>query len=140
MQAVELDIDREVCDRAREWHVHLPDEVRLTDVGVLITHDAGVIGRRRRHLESRDRRRCQCLESEILDERSGQPVLARGEHAGEIAVERVTDQIGDARPTHTLGQDDDGVIIAGHLGLGQAVVVERDGVGGGPALGSVPVE
>ena len=119
VQAVELDIDREVGDRAREWHVDLADEVRLADVGVLVADDAGVLVDVGVISKVVIDRRLQRLDSQILDEVVGQAVGARGEDAGEIAVERVADQVGHARRSYPLAQDDDRVIVGGHLGLGQ---------------------
>ena len=79
-------------------------KLRLADVRVLVADDARVVGGRRGHHERRDRRRLQRLEAQVLDEVvrpvSSAPV---GNDAGEIAVERVADQVGDARRSWPSG-------------------------------------
>ena len=127
VEAVELDVDLEAGDRARERREDLADEAGLGDVGVLVADDAGVVGGRRGHHERRDDgRQSRSARPRFWMKFWAWPLAPEGNApvklpSSELPTRSVTPGAGAA-----LAQDDDRVLVGRQLGLGQAVVVERD--------------
>ena len=121
VQAVELDEDLQVGDRAREGVEDLADEDRLGEVGVLVARNSRV--GRGGHLERRDDRGLQRPGGRGPG-RSRRPALAVAR--GEEPLNSPSSSLPTRSVTPSAALDDDRVVVGRHRGLGQAAVVERD--------------